>query len=476
MTVVEGAGIPARLPARLLLLLAAAYAAKATAGVEFKPTVAVGIANTDNVNLVPDNPQTATIYELLPGFTLTQDSMRMHSEVDYHVEAYRYQELKDTDVFENFKGVTRFALDPDNFFLDLGATRDQSIRDPEVPIPLTNLGRSTNRVDRDDYYVLPSFRYPFGQDATARGSVRHDEIHYGDAADFAIPDYSTDSLEFSLDNYRKARGATWAFKYNTDRTVFSQFQPWEHRQAAIEIGGWVTRGLRLFASAGRESPWDDLTDTSLKDPFWEVGFATDPDRSLSMEIATGERAFGTSRRASLRARFAHGRTSLQYTEKPITQGYDYQRDLVLGLAGTGLYDFLNRPGAAEQFLSKMLSWSMDIDMRRLTFSAAFFDESREHRVSLAGVPLEDETQAYVDLGIGWRPRANTDFRLGAQNSHRELGPVAYSLKSHYINVDHRLGRKTSLQARLTRTTGESQSAVEYRFNLIELTLTRRLSN
>ena len=460
-----------------LLLLSAAYAGAATAGVDFVPEVSVGVANTDNVLLVPDNPQTATVYELLPSFRLTQKGKRMVSEVDYHLEAYRYQQLSDQDVYQNFNAVSTFALDPDNFFFEVGAARDQTIKDPASPIPLTNLGHTSNRVDRNDYYVKPSFQYPIGDNAMAQGSFRQDSIHYAHAEAFVIPSFETGTMQFSLNNYRKARGATWALKYNSEKTAFDQFEPWEHRQATVEVGGWVARSLRLYASAGKESPWDSLTSTSLTDSLSEVGFATDPDRHVSLDIATGHRSYGTSHRASLSGAFAHGHTALQYSEGPITQGYDYQRDLILGgLARVGSYDLLNRPGVAERFLSKSLSWSLTLDFNRLSFSAAVFDESRAHRVALSGLALEDESQSRVDMLVAWRARARTTVGLGAEGSHRELGTVAYSLTSLFVTAGYQLGRRTTLSSKLTRTTGESHSVVAYRVNVIELTLNRRFTN
>jgi hypothetical protein len=443
----------------------AAYASTASAAVDFEPAVSVGVAVTDNATLVPDDPQRATVYQLFPSFGFLQNGNRIDTELDYRVEAYRYDELHESDIFQNLNAAVTAELDPDHFFFEIGATRGQTIRDPEAAIPLTNFGINANRVDRDDVYAEPSFQYNFGSTGTARGSLRRDRIQY----DAAFPEVDSDAFQFSVDNYRKERGVALAFKYAADSTEVDLFEPWEYRQAGVEVGGWATPGLRLFASAGRESPWDDPRETSLDDNYWEVGFARGGDGKIAFEVAAGERTFGSSRRASLQANLGRMRTSVQYSERPSTQGLHHYRDQ---LVSGGEIDFLDRPAAVERFISKLLAWRLDYSMNRTTISASIYDESREQRLSLGGSALEDEAQSYVDLSAEWRAGRRTDLRAGTQKVWRQFGVVEYSLNSYYVGADYQLGRSTSLSLALTRTKGESAAATAYRLNLVTLLLSR----
>jgi uncharacterized protein (PEP-CTERM system associated) len=462
--------------ARLLTLPALAHVATA-AGAEFEPSVAVGVTYTDNIELTAADPQRATVYQLLPGFTFLQQGKRLRTNLDLGVEAYRYDELGENEVYQTFTGAVVAALDPDNFFFEIGAERDQVIRDPASAIPRTNLAISSNRLDRDDYHAMPTFQYPIGQNATVQGSYRRDRIRYNEGSGALLADeLDADSFRISLDNYRRERGLSWAVRYNADQTDFRVFEPWEYRQAAVEIGGWATRRVRLFAAGGKESAWDQPLDPSLEDSYWEAGFANRPGGMVAVEIAAGERTFGSSRRASLDALFPHGRTHLEYSEQPTTLGRDAGRDLVLSELPGGLADFLSRPGAVERFVSKLFRWSLSFELRRLSASLSVYDESREQRTLLDGTPLDDETQRGIDLTATWRAGSRTDFRFGAQRAEVDLGLGERRLSGITVGAEYRLGRRTGLSMLLMRMEEDSGAspdpARDYRADLVTLQLRR----
>ena len=452
-----------------LLAWMATQATAAKGAVELIPDVEVGVSATDNAMLSPDNPEKATVYQFFPEIQLTQDGTRIDTRLDYRVEAYRYDELNDSEIYQNYNGDFVFALDPENFFFEIGAARAQAVRDPEGTIPLTNLGITSNRVDRDDYYAGPSFLYPFGQNGTAEGSFRRDLIRYDDDA-YAKLD--NDVFQFSLDNYRRNRGLTWAFRLSEDTSDFEgASQAWEYRQASLELGGWASTGVRLFATGGLESPWDDPRDPGLEDSYWEVGLATSASSNVSVELAAGERSYGSSERVSIDASWSRIRTTLQYAERPSTQGYDYYRDLLEG--GLPL-DLLDRPGATERYISKSFSWNLDYTLQRTTLALSVFDEDREQRTSSDGTPLEDEAQTYVDLSASWRAGARTELRISAQSARQEFGTAAYPLKSYSIGGSYQLGRKTDVSMGFTRTKAQTGGEGEYQADVVTLSLARRL--
>src|SRR5690606_10252516 len=137
---------------------------------------------------------------------------RVTTDITYSVEGYYYDQRSDSDVYQNVAAAMTAALDPDNLFLELGGLRDQTIRDPELPIPRSNLPISANRVDRDDFYLGPRFRYPLGGNVTASGSFRRNWVRY-DAAEsdsLFVRDFETDAYRFAFDNYLRGTGFTWA--------------------------------------------------------------------------------------------------------------------------------------------------------------------------------------------------------------------------------------------------------------------------
>ncbi len=87
-----------RLNACPWLLAIYAFGPAALGEVEFAPYVSVGIARTDNLTLAPDGDEEAqTVYQLIPGFTLSQQGPRLSSEVAYDLEGYYYEQRSESE-------------------------------------------------------------------------------------------------------------------------------------------------------------------------------------------------------------------------------------------------------------------------------------------------------------------------------------------------------------------------------------------
>lgn len=454
---------------------AASWAVRADAGVDFTPEISVGIAHTDNVNLAAENPEAETIYELIPAFNLSQTSTRLSTKAAYRLEGYYYKHLRDSNSYQRFDGEFSAALDPDNFYLDLGASRGQSIRDPQAPIPRSNLPIDNNLVNRDDYYAGFHFQYPFGANATARATDRHGWTRFGDISPSPGPlllnDLKDETIDFSLDNYRKDKGFTWATRYNAQKTDYDIGKPWEHRQATVELGAWLAHAFRIFASGGKESAWDQPFDPTLADGFWEVGFAKEAGDRFHAELAAGERSFGSSRRASLTANLRRMHTSISYTEEPTTTNRDRYNGL---LQPEQPQDFLAQLGAAERYISKRFLWTGGIDLRITSITLSVFDESRNGRTALDGTPLGDEKQRGATVSATWRAGARTEFELSVDRAHREFtGVEDRDFRAEALSVDYRIGARTHTTLQYGRTTDASSTGGgSYSADVVSLLLTR----
>ena len=470
-----------RLVARSLILVAgSAWFVPALGDVTLEPAVSVGVAETDNLTLSATNPERETVYQLFPTLALQQESLRLRTDLNYRLEAYRYDRRGDSDSYQIVNANSEVGLDPGNFFFDLGVARDQSIRDPEAPISRSNLAITTNRVDRDDYYAGPRFAYPVATNATVSGSYRRARTRYDEdaSAPSVVPDFDTDTFGFAVDNYRKQRGFAWAVKYNADKTDYGVFEPWEYRQATVELGGWVTPGLRLFAAGGEESAWDTPLDPSLADNFWEVGFTKRGGENLSAEFAAGERTFGSSRRATLDYRFGRGSTQLRYTEQPTTERRDRSSGIsVSDLLSGALDDLLARPGEAQRFLLDRFDWTIGFDLRSVQVALTTFDETRKERTSLDGTPLEDEAQKGGSFALTWRLGAKMSLQARVEKSRREFGADReQDLSYASVGADYQLGSRTGLALYLTKAKEDSLGtgfSEDYEADLISLLLTRR---
>lgn len=443
-------------------------------GGEFEPNISVGVIHTDNVTLVPVNPEPADVLLLSPGFTYTQDSSKLIADVAYRLDAYHYQERGQDEIYNLFDADVSFGMVPDRFFLDFGGSRSQAIIDPEGKIPFDNLAITSNRVDRDDLYVGPSFQVPVGENVLVNGDLRRTWVLYADPIPTVggLDDYESDEAGLSVDNYRKGAGVSWAARYAYENVDYSVplAASYRYQQAYAELGYWVSPATRLFVVGGIESPWDMPLEYGFTDPFWEAGVVRQAGEQFRAEFALGERSFGSSWRGEVDFEFARGSTAFSYNDTPTTSANDR-------FSSGGLLDpeqpddYLFRAGAAARYIAKRLEWSVDLEWAHYDFAVALFDESRENRTGVNGVPLADELQAGADLSAAWRPGSRTTLYVSVMRVDREFADGDESnLAAATVGASYRLAERMLLSLEIERREQEEPqtAALNYRENLASL--------
>ena len=458
----------------------AAFALAVPAHAEFTPQVTAGLTHTDNIALTTIDKESEFIYRLEPSFSFDHEAGAVTVNADYRAQALRYRDLGETDVYHQYDANLRFALIPDTFFMDVGGNRSQTIVDPEQAIPYSNLPVSQNRQDRDEYYAAPSFQYSFGDSIAMTGEYRHTWVEYSETdaqvgSLFDARDNRQGEATFALDNYQRERGLTWALRYNWQRAEYEEEIPWEYQQALAELGFWAGGNTRIFASAGKESAWDQPLDPKMQDGLWEAGFAHQLGQRLSAEFAAGERSFGSSWRGDLQFNFRRGSTSLSYAETPTTEGrIRYPR---------GAFDdpevpedFLSRPGRTERFIAKRLQWTLNLELRRTGLGLSYFDDDRTERTTAEGTPLVDESQRGASLTISYRVGARTDLSMGGSWVERELegGDTGEILRAN-VGIGYRLGQRTGLTLSYlyAEEDGEGSTSLrDYVANTVSFDITR----
>lgn len=461
---------------RRLALCLVAFASTAARG-QFEPTLTLGAVNTDNVTLAPVNPESASVLVLNPGFTYARESENLIADVAYRMDAYHYQERNEDEIHNLLDAELSFGVVPDRFFLDLGASRSQAIVDPEGTIPFDNLAISDNRVDRDDFFGGMSFQTPIGESVIANGDLRRTLVRYADRLPTVggFDDYTSDAAGLSLDNYRKGVGISWATRYayhNVDYKV-PLGASYRYQQAYVELGYWVNPGTRLFVVAGKESPWNDPMEYGLEDTLWEAGVERQAGERFHAEFAVGDRTFGSSWRGELEYDFPRGATAFSYNETPTTSANDRFSDGGL-LSPEDPDDYLFRAGSAERFISKRLAWNVALEWERYDFALGLYDESRDNRTGVNGLPLADEQQSGANLSAAWRIGTRTELYLRARRAATEFGSGAsHDLASDAVGASYGLGRRMRLSLELERR--EQVSAQTPALNYLETLASLRLA-
>ncbi len=443
---------------------------------EFDAELSVGVIDTDNVTLVPVNPEPATVLLLSPGLTYKQDSGKLTADVAYRFDGYYYSERGENKVYHLLDADLSFGLVPDRFFLDLGGSRSQAVIDPRGKISFDNLAIISNRVDRDDLYIGPSFQVPVGENVVVNGDLRRTWVSYAQdlPTQSGMEDYEADEGGLSVDNYRKGVGLSWAARYFDQNVEYGvPFAPFLYRQAYVELGFWANEGTRLFVVGGQESPWDAPLEPGLTDPFWEAGVVRERG-GIRAEFAVGDRSFGSSVRGDLAYDFGRGTTEFSYNETPTTSANDrFSRGGLLDPDEPN--DYLFRAGSGERYLSKRLEWSLDLDWGRYAFALALFDESREDRTDVNGAPLGDERQSGANVDASWQLGSRTELYVWAMRVDREFaGGDDSDLAATGFGTGYRLGRNALLSLELERREQASllTTALDYRADLISVVWAR----
>lgn len=462
---------------KLLRLLGVAFfgASGVVHAAEWSPSASLGLVHTDNITLSSTDPQAETAWELIPSIAVTQNSPRLTADAVYRMEAYRYQERDDSQVFNLFDGEARVAPVRDRFFVDLGGSRTEAIVNPEVAFPVNNLVISDNRADLQEYFAGPAFTIPFGGNTAFSGEGRRTWVRYDDPLSAgALDNYYYDTAHVALDNYHKGTGFSWAVRYDSHRAEYEdETFVFEHRMAATELGFWANSRVRVFAVFGKESAWDDPLDPSVSDPLWEVGFARNVGEGFSAELAAGHRTYGESRRGQLNYAFDAGSTSVSYTETPTTTSADkYQRS---GLRDPGQpLDYLFRAGQIERYISKRFQWALSLTANRASFELTVFDEGREERTQLDGTPLPEEAQDGGWVSFTWRFGPRLDVRLYGSRANRDFGSGDRGeLSIQSLTANYELGARTRLAFEYEQSQDQVESGtVDYRAKIISATVSR----
>lgn len=431
------------------LLCGAAFApATALADWQFDTTVTAAVTHTNNVALdLPGEEQSDSILFLSPLFSLTQESSRMDLSLRYNPQAVFYSELDDADnVFHVLDGDMTAELIRERLFVDVTAAQFQTIVTPEASFPIDNLAVSNNRADARVLSVAPYWVQRFGATELRidAGHTRNDFDDESLEGNAFLQSNEINTAAFRLGSAPKNFGATWSLDYNYQRVEYEQSIPFEYQRASAQLGYWVIDSVRVFATGGQETAFDDFLSGELEDSLWEAGIQYSPNARLSLEVAAGERSFGSSRRASLTHSTSRWQTSLEYTESPQTQG-----QLQVGrqpLRDTDNLDFLlDRLGDSDRLIRKRGELSTTLTLPKSTLTLRVFDERRTDRTTAEGAPLQDDELRGAAFRFNWRFGARTSLTLNLDQAKSEGAIQNGELWSIGAGVGYTVSSRVSLQ-------------------------------
>jgi hypothetical protein len=439
---------------------------------DITPTLRAGLSYTDNLYLDAVDEQSDLVLQLEPSVNVNHEADRVQVNLDYLMQAFWYSELSDGSIYHRYDLNVALEAIPDKLIVDVGGDRTQGIIDPRSRLPAGNLPISSNRVDRNEYYVAPRFESNFGRAARVNAQYRYAWVDYSSGG---LQSNESQDVVFQMDNYRRSAGLTWALKYDWRNTDYESGYVWKNQSAAVELGVWMTDKLRVFGSSGRESPWLIPNDDSLSEDTLEAGFAYDDGERISAEFALGDRSYGKSWRGRLNFRIRRGSLDFSYNETPNTSG----RTRYSGGSFTGdpePEDGLSNPRGTERFISRRYNARLTLELRRTRLYFNIFQEDRTDRTDSTGLDLNDQAQVGGQFTATYEAGVRTSLRATAFYADRDFDiDDSAEVERYSLSLTYKLGAKSSIELRhrLNRqASAELMSNRNYTANTTSLIFTR----
>ena len=437
---------------------------------EYGVIIDLGVVRTDNILLASNSlEESETVYIITPEFFVTKDSERLNANLRYRPEAYFYSNLDDADnVFHSLDASLTAALAKDKLFLSLSAVNYQSIVTPDGQFPTSNLPITGNRIDSRTFEVRSYWQQRLGQaDLLA-------EVGYRDA------EYNGDSFQshneryglLQLNNIESQQGLAWGLDYQYRRMEYEISIPWEFQRAAANLGIWVNSGMRIFVIGGAETSFDDIFTPNMDEDFWEAGFQYKPNQRMNLELAAGERSYGTSFRGNFSYTLRRGDISITYTEGPSTRGeLAFERRSITNT--DNLDNILDQPGQSDRFVRRRGEFRTRIELSKSELSLRIFAEKRDNRTTADGVALEDEEYSGVALRWSWNVGTKTTFGLGADIGERDQSGRRDELLRANIDLAYDFSERLSVRLEGIHSSQDATASNTYDYDENQIRLMLR---
>ena len=443
---------------------------------EYGVDVDLGVVRSDNVFLADEGDERwDTVYLVSPEFYAEVDRDRLEANLRYRPQAVFFNDYSESDeVYHQVDASVTGALIRDRFFVYLSAVNFQSVVTPEGQIPTNNLSITDNRADSTVYEVRPYLLQKLGA-AELYASVAYIGTDYEESS-FQTSDER--QAYISLDNFSRQQGIAWKIDYEYRRVEYETAIPWDFQRASLNLGYWINGNTRLFASGGAETSFDNFFDSNMDADFWEAGFQYAPSQRLNLELAAGDRSYGTSFRGLFQFEFRRGEISFSYNEDPATRSeLAFDRRPIVD--DNPLDGSLDRPDSADRFVLKRGEVVASFNLPKSEIRLRLFSEQREDASTAEGTPIGDERLVGLGFNWTWSFGSRTTLSVSADIADRESrvnnvdgqnAVVDDELSVFDIGLGYRLGNRTSLRLEAARSEQDGllsgQQYIENQYRLL----------
>ncbi len=436
----------------------------------FTPYVSPAVTFTDNVSQSENNPQSAIILSVTPGFGLrSEGSRRIQASMNYSLTGVaRFSDDNTTDLYHNLGALGKAELIEDFLYVDGSANITQGL----ISLFGSQAAATTNDSNRTtvgSYSLSPYIQKRLGTFANFQARYTNGGAIFGSNA--AASNAITNAFTTSLTSGTQFNDLSWGLDYSIRQTNNNGTTPKStFERENLTLGYALTRKFRVFGTYGEESN-DFLTANHASGTSYSVGFGWAPSRRTNIEASIGERYFGRTYSFVGTHRTQASNWSVRYSEdvNDISQMVENFNDLkrltivcadpslippgattpnqLLAIPGCRLKDVLF--GTSIQngvFILKLLTADVTWTKGRLGLGLNAFDTKRIYQ-GISGA--EDHTQGVVgkvDYRLTARTTANTSLAFTRDTASAVLlnGPARQdNIVTLSLGLNHRFGKDLS---------------------------------
>lgn len=456
---------------------------------EFEPFLEVIATYTDNVFLAFDGDETDDfVGQVNPGISISKDEGRVTADVNYRLQTVSFASESDLDaVYHQLDAVTGLEIAPRRLFVDLDASVDQSVVNPSIAIPASNVVATQNLGDVFTGNVNPYFIQPIGNRALLRLDYTYGVGVYdgfGIETFSNVDDFTQDRASFYLGSGDQETGLEWSLTYDYQNVDYEIVPDYRFERAGVAVAIPIGSNFRLVALGGRESDLIVSTDLGGTDSdFWEAGFRINAGRDSLLELRAGERFFGTSFFGNLQFSGRRFSASVLYRENPTTSALDslgapiapfsVEDSAPLFPDDPTLEDIVVQPIRAEVYVAKNLQARFEVALARTLFFMTYADEERDFAETNAFLEGIADDQESATLGADYNIGSQSTLGLAATWTRFGFGFTDAETEILFatLSVQRQLGQRADLRLSYRHAIQESTSASdfgEYTENAIDL--------
>lgn len=442
--------------------------------IQIDPSISIDEIITDNIRLVENSKDDELITSIKPSIRIVQEGRKLNSRVNYLLENNNYLNESESDILHTLD------LNSEIEFIENIFTTEVEIRNSQQNITNTgilgteNTSLTNNAENILTYKIIPTLSAKYSN--LIRATLSHD-FNTVDSDRFSS---DSENLTFTMNSGSYFSRFAWNTNFQ-DRTIETSASETNFRRFTASVQYFVSRKYSVNVTTGYEDNDFPGIQTDSAGVNWTVGMTWRPSPRTELDLAIGERFFGTNYQASLSHTHKRLVVVAEYSETPQLSRENLLNQQLFNTTDL-LGEFLTSPdisnarslniNAVNQsnnvFINRNFEFNTQYNHRRYEISLGLNYSERDF------LNTSNETNYGASISLDYtlnrKSRLNTAFTYDSQDNILSIQRERYRMS---INLRRELTSLTTANLFYTYTTSNSD-AINNNFeeNRLGVTLNR----